>query len=80
MVVRACKMKIVQGLKQFLTELGDGGQSEIGAKKGDHLEEEPLDYKPSPLKKKDEKKSHHQDDDVYSLSKLSPPWLSLHKV
>jgi hypothetical protein len=55
------------------SDIGDGDQSETGAQKGDHLEEEPLDYEPSPLREKDVKKSHHQDDDVYSLSRLSPP-------
>ena len=61
-------------------QVGDGGQIGTNAQEGGNLEEEPLDYKPSPLREKDEKKSHYQDDDMYSLSRMSPPWPSLHKV
>jgi hypothetical protein len=61
-------------------QAGNGGQSGTGAQEGGNLEEEPLDYEPSPLREKDEKKSHHQDNDVYSLSRMSPPRPSLHKV
>jgi hypothetical protein len=61
-------------------QAGDGGQSETGAQEGGPLEEEPLDYRPSPLREKNEEKSPQRDDDVYSLSRLSPPRLSLHKV
>jgi hypothetical protein len=61
-------------------QAGDGGQSETGAPEGDNLEDEPVDYEPSPLREKNENKSHQQDDDVYSLSRLSPPRPSLHKV
>jgi hypothetical protein len=51
-----------------------------GAPEGGNLEDEPVDHKPSPLREKNENKSHQQDDDVYSLSRLSPPRPSLHKV
>jgi hypothetical protein len=61
-------------------QAGDGGEGEIGAHDGNHIEEEPLDYGPSPLRQKDAEKSPHWDDDVYSLSRLSPPRPSLHKV
>jgi hypothetical protein len=53
---------------------GDGKQSGGGAEgESKHLEEEPLDYGPSLIREKDEEKIPPQDDDVYSLSKLSPP-------
>jgi hypothetical protein len=61
-------------------QAGDGDQSGTGAQEGGNLEEESLDYEPSPLREKEEKKSHHQDDDVYSLLRLSSPRPSLHKV
>ena len=58
----------------------DSSQSETGAQEGGLLEEEPLDYRPSLLRKKNEEKSLQRDDDVYSLSRLSLPRLSLYKV
>jgi hypothetical protein len=61
-------------------QVGDGGQSETSAQEGGPLEEEPLDYGPSPLREKNLEKSPQRDDDVYSLSRLSPPQPSLHKV
>jgi hypothetical protein len=38
-------------------QAGDGGQSETSAQEGGPLDEEPLDYGPSPLREKNEEKS-----------------------
>jgi hypothetical protein len=55
---------------------GDGKQSAGGAEgKSEQVEEEPLDYEPSPVREKDKEKTPPHDDDVYSLSTLSPPSL-----
>jgi hypothetical protein len=43
-------------------------------------DKEPLDYEPSPVRKKDKEKTPPHDDDVYSLSKLSPPGQGHQKV
>jgi hypothetical protein len=60
---------------------GDGEHSGDGREgESEHVEEEPLDYGPSPVREKDEEKTPPQDDDVYSLSKLSPPRQSHQKV
>jgi hypothetical protein len=60
---------------------GDGKQSAGGAEgKSEQVEEEPLDYEPSPVREKDKEKTPPQDDDVYSLSKLSPPCQGHQKV
>jgi hypothetical protein len=61
-------------------QTGDGSHSEAVAQERGLVEEEELHYRPSPLREKDEEKSPHQEDDVYSLSRLNPPRLSLHKV
>jgi hypothetical protein len=61
-------------------QIGDGGHHLTGTQEGGSLEEEPVDYEPSPIREKDEEKSPHQEDDVYSLSRLSLPRPSLHKV
>jgi hypothetical protein len=61
-------------------QVGEGGQSGTDGLEKQHLEEEQLDYKPSSIRKKDEEKSLDWDEDVYSLSSLSPPQPSLHKV
>jgi hypothetical protein len=60
---------------------GDGKHSVGGAEgESEHVEEEPLDYEPSPVRVKDKEKTPPQDDDVYSLSKLSPPRQGHQKV
>jgi hypothetical protein len=60
---------------------GDGKQSAGGAEgKSEHIEEKPLDYEPSPVREKDKEKTPPQDDDVYSLSILSPPRQGHQKV
>jgi hypothetical protein len=60
---------------------GDGKQSASGAEgESEHVEEEPLDYKPSSVREKYKEKTPPQDDDVYSLSKLIPPRLGHQKV
>jgi hypothetical protein len=57
---------------------GDGKQSAEGKRK--QVEEEPFDYEPSPVREKDKEKTPPQDDDVYSLSKLSAPRQGHQKV
>jgi hypothetical protein len=60
---------------------GDDKQSASGAKgNSEHVEEEPLDYEPSPVREKDKEKTLPQDDDVYSLSKMSLPHQGQQKV
>jgi hypothetical protein len=60
---------------------GDGKQSAGSAEgESEHVEEEPLDYEPSPIREKDKEKTPPQDDNVYSLSKLSPPRQGHQKV
>jgi hypothetical protein len=60
---------------------GDGKQSAGGVGgKSEQVEEEPLDYKPSPVREKDKEKTPPRDDDVYSLSTLSPPRQGHQKV
>jgi hypothetical protein len=60
---------------------GDGKQSTGGAEgKSEQVEEEPLDYEPSPVREKNKEKTPPQDDDVYSLSTLSTPRQGHQKV
>jgi hypothetical protein len=59
----------------------DGKQSAGGTEsKSEQVEEEPLDYEPSPVREKNKEKTPPQDDDVYSLSTLSPPRQGHQKV
>jgi hypothetical protein len=60
---------------------GDGKQSAGGAEgNSEQVEEEPLDYEPSPVREKDKEKTPPRDDDVYSLSTVSPPRQGHQKV
>jgi hypothetical protein len=58
-------------------EQGGNGKQSAGGGEGEseYVEEEPLDYEPSPVREKDKEKAPPQDDDVYSFSKLIPPRL-----
>jgi hypothetical protein len=57
-----------------------GGSAGGGEGKSEQVEEEPLDYEPSPVREKDKEKTPPRDDDVYSLSTLSPPRQGHQKV
>jgi hypothetical protein len=62
-------------------DIGKQGGSAGGAEgNSEQVEEEPLDYEPSPIREKDKEKSPPGDDDVYSLSTLSPPRQGHQKV
>jgi hypothetical protein len=62
-------------------DIGKQGGSAGGAEgNSEQVEEEPLDYEPSPVREKDKEKSPPGDDDVYSLSTLSPPRQDHQKV